>query len=177
MAAQPNSERDLESEPHLVACGFVEAPGEIYAAMAWAKRKALDLRYDRETLTASVKLTGPAAVGEDPEEPYLLTGSFAEYRLLPPIWKFVHPVSGLDVGLAAYPKPVEGSVLHPQGLICAPWSRMAYAEHGGPHSDWGGQTSWQQPVSGTVALTIPDMLDRLVREVGWSRGRMAALAP
>lgn len=147
------------------------------AALTWAARRGLDLRYESESLTASLRLVGPPAAEAQPGEAYLLTGCFERYRLLPPIWKFVHPTTGADIGLAAYPRPVDASVLHGQGLICAHWSRLAYSEHGGPHGNWGGPSSWQRPVEGTVALTIPDMVDRLVREVNWSRGRMAVLAP
>lgn len=158
-----------------IARSFVEAPTEMLAALGWAARAGLDLGYDSGSLTAHVAITGPASAENEPDEAYLITADFDQYRLLPPIWKFVHPHTRQEIGLAAYPRPVGPSVFHSQGLICAHWSRMAYAEHGGPHGDWGGASAWQQPRTGTVALTIPDMLDRLVREVGWSRGRMAPL--
>lgn len=69
-----------------------------------------------------------------------------------------------------------GSVLHGQGLICAHFSRMAYAEHGGPHANWNGMAAWQQPVEGTIALHVAAMLARLIWEVRYnSAGRMMAL--
>lgn len=176
MSAIPQPEET--DDPHLVARAFVEAEEEMPAALAWAGRNGVDLRYDRETLTASTKISGPAADGADgdTDEDYLIVASFDSYRLLPPVWKLVHPETGEEIGLAACPKPQGDSVFHPQGLICAHWSRLAYSEHGGPHSDWGGQTTWQHPAGNyTVALTIPDMLDRLAREVRASRGRMAEL--
>jgi len=162
-------------DPHRLARAFVEAADEMPAALAWAARRGHDLRYDPELLAASLKLDGPGPLTHDPAEPYLITASFAEYRTFPPIWKFVDPHSGNDIGRAAYPKPGGPSVLHGQGLVCAHWSRMAYSVHGGPHANWGGPAAWQQPVEGTVALTIPDMLARLVHEVHESRGRMSPL--
>jgi hypothetical protein len=152
-----------------VARAFVEADEEMPAALAWARNKGLDLRYDADALTVSLALTGP------PDEPYLITGDFERYRLLPPTWRFVDPRTGEVIGTAAYPQPQHASVLHPNGLICAHWSRLAYSEHNGPHADWGATTTWQQPKAGTVALTIPDMLARLVWEVRVSNGRMAPL--
>ena len=164
-----------EPDPHLIARGFVEAPGDMPAAIKLAARWGLDLRYDRVALTASLPLSGPSVTDGCPEEPYLIIASFDDYRLLPPVWQFVDPKTGREVGLPAYPRPVGPSVFHGNGLVCAHWSRMAYQEEGGPHANWGGVRNWQNPVEGSVALTIPDMLDRLIREVGWSRGRMGAL--
>jgi hypothetical protein len=166
---------DCATPAQIIARGFVEAPTEMPAALRWAARVGLDLSYDPRSLTGQLAISGPATADDEPDEAYLITADFDQYRLLPPIWKFVHPHTREDIGPGAYPRPVGPSALHGQGLVCAHWNRMAYAEHGGPHGEWGGPSSWQQPVTGTVALTIPDMLDRLVREVSWSRGRMAPL--
>lgn len=152
-----------------VARAFVEAHDEMPAALAWTRGKGLDLQYYAEALTVSLALTGP------PGEPYLIIGEFDRYRLLPPIWRFVHPRTREVIGPAAFPRPQQASVLHSNGVICAHWSRLAYAEHNGPHADWGAATTWQEPKTGTVALTIPDMLARLVWEVRVSNGRMAPL--
>jgi hypothetical protein len=164
-----------EPDPHLIARGFVEAPGEMPAAIKLAARRQLEFRYDRAELTASLALSGPSATEGSAEEPYLIVASFDDYPLLPPVWQFVDPKTGCDIGLPGYPRPVGASVIHPNGLVCAHWSRKAYQEEGGPHSNWGGARNWENPVEGSVALTIADMLDRLIREVGWSRGRMGAL--
>ena len=67
-------------------------------------------------------------------------------------------------------------MLHGQGLVCAHFSRMAYAEHGGPHGNWNGTAAWQQPVEGTVAMNVSAMLARLIWEVRYnSAGRMGDL--
>jgi hypothetical protein len=126
-----------EEDPHLLARAFVEAPDEMPAAQSWASRRGLELVYDGVALTSSLKLAGAGIDDDQPAEPYLLIASFDSYRLLPPIWQFRHPETGKDIGVAAYPKPVGESVLHPNGLICAHWSRLAYKEHGGPHPKLG----------------------------------------
>ena len=149
---------------------------EIPAARAWARRRQLDLAYDEEALTLRLAMTGPSAISNSEPEPYLLLASFEDYDVLPPIWRFVDPRGGAVIGQAAYPKPTGASVLHSNGLICAPWSRLAYAVHGGPHNDWGVLNAWKTAApTSSHALTIPDMLNRIVREVRQSCGRMAPL--
>ncbi|MFC0028006.1 hypothetical protein ACFFMM_00510 [Micromonospora chaiyaphumensis] len=55
-----------------------------------------------------------------------------------------------------------GSIFHPNRLICAPWNRLAYAEHGGPHPDWGALTNWKTAGAGyTKADTLADMLSQI----------------
>lgn len=151
---------------------------EIPAALAWTKRAGLELYYDKETLALALSLEGPPANESGSLEPYLLIGGLEDYDVLPPIWRFVDPRTREVIGPPAYPQPISGSVLHPNGLICAPWSRLAYSSEGGPHNDWGTPTGWKTAASGSShALTIPDMIQRLVREVRQSRGRMAPLPP
>lgn len=174
MAALPHAD-EVRDDPHLIARAFVERPDELPAAIVLSKRRGLLLEYDRASLTVRLRIEGPAPELDAPPEPYLITGTFDDYRALPPIWRFVHPVTGADVGTAGYPAHSGESVMHPSGVICAHWNRLAYSDHGGPHPDWGGPANWQNPVTGTVALTIPDMLDRLTRDVAASRGRMAPL--
>jgi hypothetical protein len=66
---------------------------------------------------------------------------------------------------------VTGSIFHPNRLICAPWSRPAYGEHGGPHSDWGGQTNWTSAATGyTKADTLADMLSQIAMHLAVSPG-------
>jgi hypothetical protein len=170
---------------------YLAQPGEIPAALSDARGCGLGPDWDEADLVLRVPLLGPAAPGpgEAPvevadttdemwTEPYLLEGIFDDYRTLPPIWRFLDPRTGDDIGPAAYPAPRGPSVLHPQGLVCAHFSRLAYADHGGPHGNWGGSQAWQTPVEGTQALTISAMLARLIWEVRYnSRGRIAPLPP
>jgi hypothetical protein len=151
---------------------------EIPAARAWAARRGLKLVYAEDALTLRVKLAGPPANKGDHREPYLVTAELEDFDVLPPIWRFLDPRTGAVVGPAAYPRPTGSSILHPNGLVCAPWSRLAYQAEGGPHPDWDAPTGWKTPRPPyTHATAIPDMLDRIAREVARSCGRMAPLPP
>lgn len=157
-----------------IARRFLET--EIPAAVNVAARYGVELRYAEEELKTRLRLVGPGTDSEELLEPYLLVGQFNFYRIWPPIWQFVDPRDGSVIGPPAYPRPTGSSVLHGNGLICAPWSRYAYAEYQGPHADWGPPTKWhtQRPAE-TVAHTVAEMVDRLIREVSVSNGRMAPL--
>ncbi len=151
---------------------------EIPAATAHAARSGHAFKYDEEALAASMGLVGPPAQMGGAQEQYLLQAVFDGYRALPPIWEFLDPRTGIPIGQAGFPKGTGSTVLHGNGLVCAHWSRRAYKteEFDGIHSDWGPPSNWRNPGSGqTTAFTIADMLDRLIREVERSSGRMAPL--
>lgn len=170
---------------------YIAQPSELPAALSEARGCGLTPAWDENNLVLHVPLLGPPSpsAGEPPlnigditakmwTEEYLLEGVFDDYRALPPIWRFLDPRTRDDIGPAAYPAPRGPSVLHPHGLVCAHFSRNAYAEHGGPHGNWNGPSAWQTPVEGTQALTISAMLARLTWEVRYnSVGRMAELPP
>lgn len=157
---------------------FLGADEEIPGAIRWAQHHGLAHTWDDTTLTFRVFLKGPAD-GERPPEVYLLAGTFEDYRALPPSWRFLDPRTGRDIGGAAYPAPgpyQTGSVLHSQGVICAPWNLLAYKTQGGPHADWTQPARWQETATDrTRALTIPDMLARLLAEVTISPRRLTPL--
>lgn len=152
---------------------------ELPAARGWAERREYDLEYDEEEVRLRVTLAGPGG------EAYLLEGIFEDYPTLPPIWRFVDPRTGERIGRAAYPRPANP---HPRGsalviesgmegvVICAHFNRLAFAEQGGPHGDWGPLANWRNPGSNvyTFAETIGDMLSRIALEVSDSSGRMGA---
>jgi hypothetical protein len=152
---------------------------EIPAATAHAARSGLALQYDDAALTATMCMVGPPAqAGATPEE-YLLHGAFDGYRALPPVWEFLDPRTSKYIGLPAWPKGTGSTVLNGNGIVCAHWSRCAYktAEFvDGLHGDWGPPSNWRNPNAGqTTAFTVADMLDRLIREIELSSGRMAPL--
>lgn len=154
--------------------GYVDP--EIASAIAWAEAKGLSYEWHRDDLSFSLRLNGRSE--NETAEPYLLVGTFHDYRIEPPTWRFLDPRDGAEVGTAAYPLGtwLNGSVLHSNGLVCAPWSRDAYADRGGPHGDWGSAHNWEIAGPGqTHAITIPDMLARLYAEVQLSSRRMACL--
>jgi hypothetical protein len=153
---------------------------ELPAARGWAERHGCRLEYDEEEVRLRVALSGPGG------EPYLLEGVFDDYPTLPPCWRFVDPHSGERIGQAAYPRPADpyprGSALVIESgtegvVVCAHFNRLAFAEQGGPHGDWGPLANWRNPGSSayTFAETIGDMLSRIALEVGDSSGRMGEL--
>lgn len=176
--------------PETTVHAYVAA--EMAAAQAWAQRQGYARTFDPDGLALTMQLSGPASNGTGPE-PYLLKGTFEDYRALPPCWWFAHPVTGDDIGPAAYPQPANP---HPRGsalvirsgptgaAICAHFNRLSYYEHTGTpkqregiHSEWGEPSNWLNlpPSQHTRAETIADMLARIALEVTDSTGRMAPL--
>lgn len=153
---------------------------ELEPAQAWATRRGLSLEFFEQEATLNLMLWGPEG------EAYLLAGEFPDYPTLPPIWRFVDPRSGQKIGPAAYPAPVQP---YPHGtpvvldggsegvVLCAHFNRLAYAEEGGPHGDWGGLANWRnRPIGGyTFATCIAEMLVRIALEVSAANGRKAPL--
>ena len=175
--------------PEQTVLAYVAA--EMAAAQAWAARQGYELAYDPDALALTMPLLGPSTTGKL-DEPYLLSGTFEDYRALPPRWWFANPDTSADIGPAAYPQP---PVPHPRGsalvttgpsgvVICAHFNRLAYFEttangqqRAGIHSDWGEPANWLNlpPDQYTRAETIADMLARIALEVADSNGRMALL--
>ena len=59
-----------------------------------------------------------------------------DYPTTPPAWHFRNPKTGaLD---EAADTPRGGQFFHSNGVICAPWNRLAYQARSprGPHGDW-----------------------------------------
>ncbi len=106
--------------------------------------------------------------------PVRIIANLKGYRAIPPGWTFGAP-SGAT---AAAPFPERntttrgvGSIFHPSRIICAPWNRLAYAEHNGPHADWGGLANWTSAGAGiTKADTLADMVDQIFWHLSLSRG-------
>jgi hypothetical protein len=168
--------------PAATVRALLDQAHEVPAALSWARRHGIQAKYEQEPLTLEITLTGPSAGGaaevevQTEAESYLVIADLTDYDVLPPAWQFVDPRNGKIIGTAAY--PVGGGIFHGNGVICAPWNRLAYGESGGPHSDWGPPTGWKTPRPPyTYAVTIPDMLERIVRETRGARGRMAPLPP
>jgi len=176
--------------PESTVRAYLAQSGEIPTALSDARGCGLEPNWNEDDLVLRLPIRGPTAPrpGETPPEAaniaehrwtesYLLEGIFDDYRTLPPIWRFLDPRTGDNIGTAAYPSPRGPSVLHSEGLVCAHFNRLAYADHGGPHP-WDGAQGWQNPVEGTQAMTISAMLAHLIWEVRYnSNGRMASLPP
>jgi hypothetical protein len=173
-------------DPEDVRAALLEAD-EVPAAIRWAEHHGLRHDWNEDDLILRLWLQGqrqdlqPSADQAPEREDYLLRGTFPDYRVMPPEWRFVDPRNEEEIGQPAYPHPGPfpgGSVLHGNGVICAPWNRLAYGDRGGPHPDWQDAASWQTTAPGsTRALTIPDMLGRIRAEVEISPRRLAPLPP
>jgi hypothetical protein len=149
----------------------VSVEAELDAAREWATRHGWTLDWDPDKLLLRAATYHPPA--------HRLVELVAEtdgYRACPPIWKFVtagtdeatphaFPAAGQQAGI--------GSIFHPNAVICAPWNRLAYFEHGGPHNNWSGPGAWLQVQEGTIAHTIPDMLAIIDVHLRASPGFMA----
>lgn len=156
---------------------------EVSAAIAWSQRHGLEFDHDQDELTVWLALSGPG-IEPNTTEDYLLRGRFDDYRAIAPEWLFVHPLTREIVGDAAFPNPMGPGAFGPslfiQGstgpLICAHFNRLAYASNGGVHGDWGDATSWLMRRPGqTWAADIGSMLDRIYRDIPYTRGRKAPL--
>ena len=108
-----------------------------------------------------------------------LQGEFSDYKALPPVWDWRDKEWEKSSEPALSPNPVDnplGSTFllhHDKAIICAHFNRLAYGNHGGPHSDWGDPAQWTTTGSGHIrAVTIGDMLQSILRDFCFTKGRM-----
>jgi hypothetical protein len=129
---------------------------ELPAAHRWAARHAWILEVDFDTLQLTASTHHPIGRAE-----LCLIGEFTGYRAIPPAWRFIDRATG-QPSPQAFPTPgpsPSGSIFHASLLmLCAPWNRLAYAEEGGPHGDWGSALGWLNTQNYTQAQTVADML-------------------
>lgn len=93
------------------------------------------------------------------------------YKLSPPAWHWYDPATGgRDPALA----PRHFGFFHKNGVICAPWNRLAYksVDSRGPHEDWSLAT-WLTNEKTGECKTLSAMVLRIHRELssGEFRGR------
>jgi hypothetical protein len=153
---------------------IVEA--ELEAALNWSRRYDLGFEWCAHDLRLLLTLTQPETHAR-----YHLRGTFTDYRALPPEWSFTNP-EWTSVGLPMdFPNPIQtpfgASIFIRHNLsavICAPFNRLAYTNHAGPHGDWGGPSNWLEAGPAQVhAETIGDMLQAIYRDFLHTRDRMA----
>lgn len=153
---------------------------QLPSVRAWIERQAYEFEFDDQSLELRVRMT--ASNGEE----YLLRGELLDFPTLPPIWRFLDPRDGSEIGRASYPATPEpypyGSPLiidagKDGAVICAHFSRLAYGEVGGPHGDWGAIANWQSPAPNqyVFAVALADQLSRIALDVRISNGRRAPL--
>ena len=150
----------------------IELPG----AMAWAERFLIIL--DTQLLTE--RIIRVVLVQEATNENFYLQGNFDDYKELPPVWDWRDESWSTNCGIHLSPSPQPtpfGSSMFirhdSKAIICAPFNRLAYGTHGGPHPNWGNPAQWMTAGSGYVyAVTIGDMLQSILRDFSFSMGRM-----
>ena len=113
---------------------------ELPGAMAWAERHdfAMDTRLVPDRIIRAV------FVQPEKDEKFYLQGTFEDYRAHPPVWEWYDESWSSTEGLYLSPhsgvSPLGSSMFirhSGKGLICAPFNRLAYGVHNGPHSNWG----------------------------------------
>jgi hypothetical protein len=141
------------------------------AVLAWAARRpGWTVRLDEADLRLTVDTEHPAT-----RTPLRIEADLHGYRAVPPAWRFVDPNTGQATS-TVFPQPgtspaLPGSIFHPNHLICAPWNRLAFAELGGPHGDWGALTGWIVSGAGSShAETLADMLSQIALHLAISTG-------
>ena len=149
---------------------------ELEAACEWARREQVQL-----DCSLPEKLLCATFVRGDSSEHFYVRGRFDGYKALPPIWEWCD-ANWSNAGERRLSPDAAGTAhgssmfLDHRGtaIICAPFNRLAYAVHNGPHSNWGELTHWMTVRRGVVyAVTIADMLHTIARDFRYTTGRMA----
>lgn len=153
---------------------------ELPAITAWAARHAWDLSYDPESFKGRALVAHPHLDDQTVVFWFAVDGY---PNRQPPAWWCGGDGTLVSVDRADYPRPSatpppglpNGSIFHTNPVICAPWNRLAYGVHGGPHTDdWLALAAWKTYGTGyTQAHTIPDMLSALSIHLDRSDGMQA----
>ena len=64
---------------------YLDSDDEIPGAIRWAEYYGFEHTWDQERLLLTVSLKG-GNTREGEQEPYLLAGTFEDYRVMPPAW-------------------------------------------------------------------------------------------
>ena len=126
--------------------------------------------------TAALLLDGRGTHPTDGRPVRLLAGVDG-YPALPPSWRFVDPATG-EATAATTPdrgsRRGQSSIIYGVGVICAHFSRTAYAAGPapGPHADWQ-LSQWAEVPSGVQAHNLAEMLAVIDDHLHWSSGWLA----
>lgn len=148
---------------------------ELLGAEAWAERHAVRLLWVPESLEVRATLTQP-----ETKDLFFLRGRFDDYREIAPAWSFTDAEWTGAPRPQLFPRPAPppnggASIFHTQPVICAPFNRLAYKQHQGPHVDWGGPAGWLTAgrPNEVRAHYLGDMLSVMHQHFVVTRGRMA----
>lgn len=151
--------------PREVTIAVVEE--ELVAMRAYGSRHGWAINWLPENLVV-------LAEGRHPDGSVICLHADVEaYKAQPPAWSVIPPGK---TTLEPYRFPSAGalpggigSICHSSKLFCAPFNRLAFKVHGGPHADWS-LASWLD-VRGTVqANTLADMLAIIASHLHYSPG-------
>lgn len=104
------------------------------------------------------------------DDPVCIAADLVGYRAVAPEWTVSCPDHAGRFPKSGKLPNGKGSVFHGKGVICAHFNRLAYAEHGGPHGDWGGPSAWLDVRGNVYADTITEMLKQIVIHLKYSPG-------
>lgn len=112
---------------------FLLGKEELRLAEAHSMLKSVKISsLDKETLTFTAEMTSPID-----GEMYIVKFTLDGYKELPPLIDFVDPNTGECGTKHAYPADKKSSFFnHEFVCICAKFSRKAYKDCDGPHTDW-----------------------------------------
>jgi hypothetical protein len=155
------------SEPRDVIIAAVEE--DLPAAHAHAGRHGWCLTWLQDALLLHADGTHPAD-----KTRMRWQANLADYRALPPIWTCYQ----LDANGAAtlrFPKggsvpSIGASMFLDQGVVCAPFNRLAYSAYAGPHGDWGGPENWLGVRGHVRATSLGEMLAQIFLHLQHSPG-------
>ena len=158
--------------PRVTAAAFAS---ELEGASEWAKREHVKLE-----ILVPQNLVRAVFVQESSGEEFFLQGRFDGYKELPPVWEWCNSdwsdPGNKRLSPEAAQTPYGSSMFlakDNKAIICAPFNRLAFKVHGGPHRDWGELSHWMTAADRYVyAATIGDMLHLIKRDFRHTAGRM-----
>ena len=160
--------------PKVVTDAAIEA--ELPGAVCWATRHRIAM----DTSCVKNQIIRVELIQEGENEKFFLQGNFEDYKALPPIWDWRDETWLVSGEPQLSPQPENnpfGSMFirhEDSSVICAPFNRWAYGAHDGPHSDWKEPAQWLTTGAGHIhAITIGDMLQAILRDFTFTKGRMA----
>ena len=154
--------------------------GELKGAATWLKRNKVKVDDSLiDNLILRVSFIQPKT-----GDRFFLQGTFDNYKIWPPMWDWFDETWSDNEG--KHLSPARASITRPmffeddprdKGIICAPFSRLTYGMHGGPHSDWRTLEDWNKYKHPKImhADTIGDMLQLIQYDLVHSAGRMGML--
>jgi hypothetical protein len=149
---------------------------EMPAITAWAQRNGWIVTFDKTALKGRAEVQHPKM-----NRTIVFWFDVEGYPdRQPPAWWCGGDGESVSKAPADYPHPPltatpagspVGSIFHMNQVICAPWNRLAYGLHGGPHGDWASLAAWRTNAPGnTQANEIVDMLSQLALHLSFSDG-------